>query len=333
VVMTTGYDEGMEVVAARKPRYRRVDVPRFEVTERDCEILRLVARHRFIRSKQIVAVVTAYAPSSSGQQILRRLELLFHGGYLTRPQAQNERFRVGGGSEPMTYCLGNKGSDLLAERFGFRRAAVDWTAKARTAKHGEIEHALEVTDFMVGLELACSRRRTLRIIHLDEILNSIAPEETRKNPKPYFWPVSVRWRGKASVIHPIPDQIFGIQDLNRPEGRNRKFFFAEMDRGTMPAVRLDLTKTSFLRKLLAYGYTYQQDLHTAIYGFPNVRVLTVTRGRQRIESIIAAHKGHTWQLCSPALFLFADRASLLAAEEFLDFNWIDGAGSRRRLLD
>lgn len=328
-----GYDEGMEATAARKPRYRRVDIPRFEVTERDCEILRLVARHRFIRSKQIVAVLTAYAPSSSGQQILRRLELLFHGGYLTRPQAQSERFRVGGGSEPMTYCLGNKGSDLLAERFAYRRAAVDWTAKARTAKRGEIEHALEVTDFMVGLELACSRRRSLRIIHLDEILTQIAPEETRKNPKPYFWPVSVRWRGKESVIHPIPDRIFGIQDLNRPEGRNRKFFFAEVDRGTMPAVRLDLSKTSFIRKLLAYGHTYQQDLHTAIYGFSNVRILTITKGRKRIESIIAAHREHTWQLCSPALFLFVDRAALLDEDDVFSRPWIDASGAAHNLID
>lgn len=33
---------------------------------------------------------------------------------------------------------GNAGIDLLAEQFAFRRAAVDWTAKARTAKRGEI---------------------------------------------------------------------------------------------------------------------------------------------------------------------------------------------------
>jgi hypothetical protein len=328
-----GYNKGMASVAARKPRYQRADIPRFELTERDTQILRLVARHHFIRSKQIIAVLTALSPGSSAQQILRRLELLFHGAYLSRPQAQSERYRVGGGSEPMTYCLGNRGSDLLAERFSFRRAAVDWTAKARTAKRGEIEHALEVTDFMVALELACSRRKTLRIIHLDEIVNSIAPSATKENPKPYFWPVSVRWRGKESVIHPIPDKIFGIQDLSRPEGRNRKFFFVEVDRGTMPVVRIELTKTSFVRKLLAYGNTYQRDLHTEIYGFPNMRVLTVTRGRQRINSIIAAHQEHTWQLCSPTLFLFADRASLLGTEQFFDFPWIDAAGRRHGLLD
>jgi hypothetical protein len=48
----------------------------------------------------------------------------------------------------MVYILGNKGIDLLAANYGFRRSSADWTTKARTASRGAIEHALEVTDFM-----------------------------------------------------------------------------------------------------------------------------------------------------------------------------------------
>jgi hypothetical protein len=62
-------------------------------------------------------------------------------------------------------------------------------------------------------------------------------------------------------------------------------------------------------------------------------VLTVTEGRKRIESLLAAHQEHTWQLCSPKVFLFADRASLLSADDFLTHAWVDGAGDRQVLLD
>jgi hypothetical protein len=233
----------------------------------------------------------------------------------------------------MVYSVGNAGIDLLAEQFDFRRAAVDWTAKARTAKRGEIEHALEVTEFMVALERACRQRGNLRVLYLDDILATVAPARTRENPKPYYWPVPVIWRGKEVTIHPIPDKIFGVEALDRPEGRNRKWFFLEADRGTMPVVRLDLTKTSFLRKLLAYGHTYQADLHTQIYGFANMRVLTVTRGRPRIQGIQEAHREHTWQLCSPKVFLFTDRTLLLSGGDILGDLWVDGAGDHQVLIE
>lgn len=322
---------GMARAGVRKPRYRRADVPNFSITDRDVEILKIVARHRFIRSTHITALLGAMFPGSSDQQVLRRLKLLFHSQYLSRPRAQQERYRAGGGSDPMLYALGNAGSDLLAERFEFRRSSVDWTAKARTAKRGEIEHALEVTDFMVALDVACRKRGHLRVMYLDEILQTVAPPETRANPRPYFWPVTVTWRGKETVIHPIPDKIFGIQDMERPEGRNRKFFFLEADRGTMPAVRFDLAKTSFLRKLLSYGQTYRSEIHTKVYGFPNIRVLTTTRGQARIRSLIEAYRAHASRLCSPAVLLFADHASIVT-NDILDQVWTDAAGTPHSLI-
>src|SRR5258707_2595092 len=83
-----------------------------------------------------------------------------------------------------------------------------------------------------------------------------------------------------------PDRIFGIRDLERREGQNRKFFFFEADRGTMPTERRDLSKSSYLRKIVSYAETYRRDLHTKRYGMSNVRVVTVTPGRQRIANII-----------------------------------------------
>ena len=100
-----------------------------------------------------------------------------------------------------------------------------------------------------------------------------------------------------------------------------------------PTERKDLTKTSYFRKLVSYAATYRHDLHTKRYNLPDVRVLTVTPGRQRIANIIAAHREHAASLVSSQLFLFADRAGLTRAEDVLDYPFVDAAGEQHRLLD
>lgn len=321
--------------AERLPRFERRPraIPGFEKTDRDVEILKIIARHRFVTSAQIIALIDAMFPGSSEQKILRRLRLLYHSGYVARPKAQVDSYKAGGGARPIVYALGNKGIDHLAAHFGFRRASVDWTAKARTAVRGEIDHALEITAFMVALDIACRRRGTLQLIHFDEILGSIAPEGTQKAQRPYQWPVSLRWQGREVVLHPTPDAIFGIRDLERPDGANRKFFFLEADRGTMPTARQTLDKTSMLRKLVGYGETYRRGIHTKRYNLPNVRVLTVTTGRQRIGNIVASYREHAAALGSPRVFLFADHFGLHHANDFLDYSWTDAAREQHRLLD
>jgi hypothetical protein len=176
------------------------------------------------------------------------------------------------------------------------------------------------------------------MIYFDDIMREIAPPETRANPRPYHWPVSVRpsarWQGReAATLYVIPDKIFGIRNLELPEGRNRKFFFLEADRGTMPVVRAGLDKSSLLRKLIGYGFTYADGLHRQFYGLPNFRVLAVVPARQRIHSIIEAHRQYTEKLMPAALCLLADRSGLLAGDDFFAYQWLDAAGEPHRLLE
>jgi len=67
----------MEVL--RLPRFSRVpdSISPMLLTPRDAEIVRLVARHRFLRSTHIISLA-----GGSPQQLLRRMQLLFHHGYL-----------------------------------------------------------------------------------------------------------------------------------------------------------------------------------------------------------------------------------------------------------
>ncbi|MBV9828323.1 MAG: replication-relaxation family protein, partial [Alphaproteobacteria bacterium] len=135
------------------------------ITDRDEEILLIVARHRIARSTHIIRLLQNMHPGASEQGLLRRLEWLYHAGYLSGPKVQLYPYRAGAGSAPIAYMLGNHGADLVARKYGFRRATVDWTAKARTAKRGEFEHAIEITDFMVEIDLACRRRGTHEVIY------------------------------------------------------------------------------------------------------------------------------------------------------------------------
>lgn len=288
--------------AARSPRFRRVEPRAFALTERDVSIIRHVWRHRFLRSTHIVAL--AGAPP---QPLLRRLQLLYHGGFLDRPRTQIDYFAIAG-SKPIVYGLGNRGADLLADRFGVSREKVDWTAKNRAVSPVFLEHTLLTADVMVGFELACRAHGRVRLITPGTIAQH-APGAERTGPAPLQWTVDVRHDGKRVPIGVIPDKIFGLHFLDEPEGKNRSFFFLEADRGTMPVVRKTLDRTSVYRKLLAYQETWRQGLHTKQFGFRSFRVLTVTAGADRCRNVLEAAQE---VVDSPArgLFLFLDRAAL-----------------------
>ena len=105
----------------RKPRFKRVPIATpLWLGERDWQIIRLVHRHRFLRSDQIAAFI-----GGSQQWIVRRLQLLFHHGYLERPHAQLESY-YRPGSRAIVHGVGKKGEELLRRDFGF---TISWRDK------------------------------------------------------------------------------------------------------------------------------------------------------------------------------------------------------------
>src|SRR5437899_9833331 len=98
----------MNVTAAerqtRRPRFRRAsDPPAFRLTDDDVEIVRQLARHRFLRSTHIAALV-----GRSLDRTNDRLKGLFHHGYVDRPRAQLDYYPTSG-SAPMVYALADRG--------------------------------------------------------------------------------------------------------------------------------------------------------------------------------------------------------------------------------
>ena len=283
---------------SRIPRFKRpAKVAPIHLTERDHEILRLIHRHRFLRSQQIVALI-----GGSAQQLSRRLQRLFHHGYLERPRAQLQYYERHG-SQSIIYGLGNKSGSLL------QLDPAEWGEKNRAIGRMYLAHALLVSDVMVSLELA-GRRHGVRLLHEDE-LN--LPVEV-----PLQWRVKLRNGTKLGVV---PDRVFALEYMDQNGQLQRIYYFLEADRGTMPVVRKNLSQTSFYRKLLAYEATWANKIHQRHLGILRFRVLTVTTSAARVQSMLDAcarlQRGH-------GLFLFADES--LLQKDLLSAVWLCGKG-------
>lgn len=300
----------------RKPRFRRVRTRRFLVTDRDLEIVQAVHRYRLLNSEHISALV-----EGSDQVIRRRLQLLYHARYLDRPAVQIVNFHRNPRPEPMVYALGNKGAELVAEHLGVSRGAVDWTAKNRKIRETFYRHTLMVAGILVAFEASCRRHGNVRLIPWEEILETKCPPETRRLKRPESWRVRIPGKGEHGIT---PDAIFGLQYLDRPEGRNRSFFFLEADRGTMPVKRRTLAQTAIYKKLLLYHATAVQKLHTRRFGFKAFRVLTVTASpdRERVRSMVEAARTLDGL---QGTFLFGDEQSFLSGDA-LSHEWRSGRG-------
>jgi len=268
----------------RLPRFQRVaKVAPIMLTERDHKIIRLILRHRFLRSHQIVALI-----GGSAQNLSRRLQWLFHHGYLERPRAQLQYYERSG-SQTIAYGLGNKSGSLL------QLDPASWGEKNRAIGRMYLAHALLVSDVMVSLELAC-RQRGIRLLLEDELNLTVEA--------PLHWRVKIRDGTKLGVI---PDRVFALEYADQIGQLQRVYYFLEADRGTMPVVREKLAQSSFYRKLLAYEATWANKIHQRHLDIPRFRVLTVTTGSARVKSLLDAcsrlQRGH-------GLFLFADESVL-----------------------
>ena len=286
------------------------------LTPRDLQILRAVHRHRLLRSTHLVALT-----GGSKQATLRRLQLLFHHGYLDRPPMQLDWYTRG--SEPLVYALGNRGAEVLKTQGVVRpRSGVRWDKKNRNVSRVFLHHTLAVAEVMVAFEVACRSPKGVQFIAPEEVLAG-APEATRRRRLPFRWQVEVREGGKPYRLGVEPDRVFGLRFEGEPEGRNLAFFFLEADRGTMPVVRKGLGQTSFLRKLLCYQETWRQGIHRTHLGISNFRVLTVTASRERVEHLVEACRSLGGG--GSRLFLFADQGALGSGDIF-SHEWMNGRG-------
>jgi hypothetical protein len=309
-------------VATRRPRFHRASAsPAFRVTEDDIEIIRHVARHRFLRSTHIAAL--------AGRSIDRtndRLCHLYHAGYIDRPRAQLDYYPTAG-SAPMVYALADRGARLLRERGESDLSGIDWGRKNLEAGRPFIDHQLEIADFEVAAQLS-AERSGYHYANAEEVLARLPAAADSDSGRPFAFRVTVSHQGTRHEIGLVPDISFAI-DLKKGAPRN---FVVEIDRGTMPITRADFSQTSIERKLRSYLSAYVSRSFERKFGWKHFRVLFVASDDSRVRSMIEALRYiQPPGAAGSSLFLFASRGALHAADP-LTANWRGIDGQMRRLL-
>ena len=154
----------------RRSRMRRTPTgKRLELTPRDIEIFRALARYRYLRSTYL----HAFAGGASETRLKERLGDLFHEGYIDRPSRQwelaNSRY------QPAIYESGEGAKRALHES----GIPVDdhRTFLAETA-HRQFQHSLMICEVLASIELASRSSPNLRFIAWPEILGR-APKTAR----------------------------------------------------------------------------------------------------------------------------------------------------------
>jgi Replication-relaxation len=312
----------------RAPRFKTPSHRLLQPTERDVEILRQVYKHRFVRSSHLTSLL-----GGSPQGILRRLTALHRDGYLERLSIRRQR-EVHGGSDPRVYSLGVRGKDFLKGLSAVLPRRLTWLASHQIDVRDSLEHALMVTDVMVGIERACKDAGTIRFIDPAEIAATVfggdSAQENRANV--FRWRAVIENRGMPVRVEVIPDQVFGLQFPERPTGHDTVYFFLEADRGTMPVKRKDIERSSFHRKLQAYHGSWLQMVPQQLFGFQRYRVMTVTSSAERLAHLVEANQQFNLGRGS-GLFLFADHATLRQHDDLLTLPFRTGRGSSSRLIE
>jgi Replication-relaxation len=313
--------ESAIAILPRRPRFRRASkqIP-FRLTDGDLKIMRAIERHRFVRSTHIAALV-----GRSLDRTNDRLCRLFHAGYIDRPKAQLDYYPTAG-SAPMVYALADRGARLLTES-GFDCANVPISRNNETGSRPFIEHQLEIVGFSVALELAARQHRGIRLIHANELIRGF-PEQTRVKRNPFALRATIADEGGTQEIGIVPDLAFGIGFRDG----SRRCFMVEIDRGTMPVTRSDMSQTSFERKMRGYLSAYAAGEHERQFGWKAFRVLTVTMDDQRLSSMMKALGSLSVpQSPGPCLFWFGLRQELNRSNP-IEFAWRDGAGQMIRRI-
>jgi hypothetical protein len=300
--------------------FQRPETPRpFRLTERDLRLLANLERLRLASGEQLAAL-----DGGSPQNVSRALLALWENDYVERLLGQMETRVLYKGSFPLIYGLTRPGAWLLRKHgYEVRRRVLYETDKQRQAGWRFIEHRVDITEFMVRLELACRDRSDAALIERSKII------ERADHERRIRLVANVRVDGEHKLLSVDPDEAFG---LRLPGAQKDNFYFLELDRGEMPVHRRkNKEQTYFAKKMLTYYEANRAGEHEREFGLANFRVLTVTTTKDRVSQMIEAQKEFTNDRGSN-LFLFSDRATLETSNPF-DVQWTTGKGKPVRITD
>ncbi len=255
-----------EGILARKylPSYKRVDnPPAMRLTGRDKKIILAIYEYRLLSAPQVESLFFQSAkPRGRQTSCQRRLQLLFHHGYLDRLLMP---VVLGEGRAPYIYVLDELGADLVAYELGVDRALIQWRPQNNQIGHPFVNHSLAVNDFRVAVNLLSQSGHFLIKQWIGEAEFRTRVLQSR---------VPFRMRG-ARVIRNYPDGYFS---LIPSQDKQEAHFFLEMDQGTM-------SNKKWQDKVQAYREFRSRGLSEIHFGTRNFRLLTVTTNDRRLQNL------------------------------------------------
>ena len=274
---------------ARRPRFKRVsDFRNMRLTDRDRAILSAVFRFRFLTTGHILSLVPG-----SRQNIIRRLQCLYHAGFLDRPKAQLP-LRFAGELTELMYAPTHKG---IAQTTVPGEETV-WNKTYRPVSSLFLKHALSVSDALISIETAC-RLRESHFVSKQSIFDSSKNMKTER----LQWRVMIKIGRFTEKVGIIPDATLVIEKQDESRTKSR-WYFLESDRGTMPLYRKNLRLSSIRRKALSYLQSRRSKVLKERFDIPGFQVLFVSRSKDRLERMKDVCR-EAMQGRATSLFLFA----------------------------
>lgn len=235
---------------------------------RDCEILTLLYRYRYLRTAQLIA----FLKPRSEKRFIERLGDLFHEtGLIGRPTQQwQQGDRL---TTPLIYEITARGIRYLEDKGILPHRATSLARRIRSGSGHQFPHAMMIMDALTEIELKTLMTDGERFVPVDEIL-ARAPEATRRKTRPLELPVTLYpckelpWITRPMQTHVVPDGLYGIEYIATGQPLYR-FYALECERKT-PQRRGRGEYSSVALKKAAYAEVIRSGVFREVWGVPNL---------------------------------------------------------------
>jgi hypothetical protein len=259
-----------------KRQYRIADPRPLAISETDLEIFDWLLRFRYLRTRQIWALLRTRGKSYDAFR--RRLKKLFRHAYLDRPAPQ--RLQPNFYYADIIYELDVRGRREAGRR-GVEPPFYDLLARGQAGATKQFPHAMMIVDCLVSIELG-AREAGLHLVPWGELISRVRPERMQN---PYRFPeVAIRHtfnqRPHTATVSLIPDAVFAIR---YPTGY--VFYVLECEHGN-PVMRTTFDQNSAFRKVLAYRELRRHRLFEKHIGSNRVVVLFAMPSAARVQTAL-----------------------------------------------
>lgn len=241
----------------------------FVVTDRDVKIMRALGLYRYLSVSQIRRLF--FPTSINAQAANGRLKKLFHTSFI---QKVSPYTRLGDPQAEFVYFLDKKGARYLDD-LGF--PSTTWR-KAKDVKQQFLQHALDLSDFRINLELGLKQQELVRLDTFipDFQMRRGAQQYASKHRYELYTELVSPTNRRSYVVY--PDAMI-VLTAELDGQRFDSLYFVEIDRGTHGLEKLR-------EKIHGYHLYHTKGLHKQLVSSVNdFTVLFQTTSPKRVRNL------------------------------------------------